>query len=310
MALKIDSYTYLSQVTAGTALGKEAETYMTAGKLVPDELIIKTVLARLQEPDCQKQGWLLDGFPRTAAQALALREAGILPDIFLSLDVHEDALVERVVGRRSDPETGKIYHMTFSPPPKNDAALLTRLIQRADDNEVAVKLRVGFYQTNLGAILDFYADRTVAIDGNRAPSVGQTLQVIATEVSTLIWILGYLGRYSCASDGAGVSRTVSCVPLRGSFFTRWPRYVIATSVLLHISHTLAICSMITGSGKGTLATAIVDSNAEFAHLSAGDLLREEQDDPNSPHGAMIREIIVAGSIVDPKITVSLLAKGK
>ena len=70
----------------------------------------------MSESDCKTNGWLLDGFPRTPAQAQALADAGVKADCFLFLNVPDEVLVERVVGRRTDPETGKIYHMTFSPP--------------------------------------------------------------------------------------------------------------------------------------------------------------------------------------------------
>lgn len=82
---------------------------------------------------------MLDGFPRTQAQAKALEEAGVKADCFLFLNVPDDVLVERVVGRRTDPVTGKIYHMTFSPPESDEVA--SRLEQRSDDTEEKVKVR-------------------------------------------------------------------------------------------------------------------------------------------------------------------------
>ena len=119
---------------------------MQAGELVGDHIITNIVLDRLKEDDCKEKGWLLDGFPRTEAQAESLMAAtadpdsGILPpDAFVVLDVPSEILVERVVGRRSDPETGKIYHMTFNPPETEEIA--DRLIQRADDTEEAIVVR-------------------------------------------------------------------------------------------------------------------------------------------------------------------------
>ena len=101
-------------VKAGSELGAEAKSYMDSGNLVPDELITGVVCDRLSQPDCEYQGWLLDGFPRTSAQAEALSRAGYDPDAFILLDVPQQCLVERVTGRRTDPETGKIYHTTVS----------------------------------------------------------------------------------------------------------------------------------------------------------------------------------------------------
>lgn len=124
---------------------------------------------RLDEDDCKTSGWLLDGFPRTQAQAKALEDAGVSADCFLFLDVPDEVLVERVVGRRTDPVTGKIYHMTFSPP--EDEEVLNRLEQRSDDTEEKVKVRLEQFHANVDAVKDSYTDIMVAIDGNRAPDV-------------------------------------------------------------------------------------------------------------------------------------------
>ncbi|KAL3922827.1 MAG: hypothetical protein SGILL_001993 [Bacillariaceae sp.] len=154
-------------VAAGTDVGKKAKDFMDSGKLVPDEVIIGVVKDRLDEEDCKTQGWLLDGFPRTQAQAKALEEAGVSADCFLFLDVPDGVLVERVVGRRTDPVTGKIYHMTFSPP--DDDEVLQRLEQRSDDTEEKVTVRLEQFHTNVDAVKDSYTDIMVAIDGNQAP---------------------------------------------------------------------------------------------------------------------------------------------
>jgi adenylate kinase len=123
---------------------------------------------RLAEKDCQQQGWLLDGFPRTKAQAQALSDAGISADCFVFLNVPDEVLVERVVGRRTDPETGKIYHMKFSPP--TDETVITRLEQRSDDTEEKVKVRLEQFHANVDAVKDSFADISVTINGNQAPA--------------------------------------------------------------------------------------------------------------------------------------------
>merc|ERR1719276_808721 len=92
-------------VAAETDVGQRAKDFMDAGKLVPDEVIIGVVKDRLDESDCAECGWLLDGFPRTPAQAEALADAGVTADCFIFLNVPDEALIERVVGRRTDPET-------------------------------------------------------------------------------------------------------------------------------------------------------------------------------------------------------------
>lgn len=156
-------------VSAGTEIGKMAKDFMDSGKLVPDDVIIGVVKDRLDASDCRDKGWLLDGFPRTQAQATALAEAGVSADCFLFLDVPDEVLVERVVGRRTDPVTGKIYHMTFSPP--DDDEVLKRLMQRSDDTEEKVKVRLEQFHANVDSVKDSYLDIMVVIDGNRAPDV-------------------------------------------------------------------------------------------------------------------------------------------
>lgn len=157
-------------VAAGTEVGVQAKEFMDSGKLVPDEVIIGIIRDRLEESDCKDQGWLLDGFPRTAAQAEALADAGCTADCFLFLDVPDEVLVERVVGRRTDPETGKIYHMTFSPPPADDEELINRLEHRSDDTEEKVVVRLEQFHTNVDAVKGSYEDIMISIDGNRAPA--------------------------------------------------------------------------------------------------------------------------------------------
>ena len=155
-------------VKDGTPLGIKAKEFMDAGQLVPDELIIDVVCDRLKQEDCCKNGWLLDGFPRTKSQADALKKAGMIPDCFVLLDVPEEVLVERVTGRRTDPETGKIYHMSYSPPPTEEIA--SRLIQRSDDTAEKVSLRFQDFENNINAIKSSYEDKMVWVDGTMSPS--------------------------------------------------------------------------------------------------------------------------------------------
>jgi adenylate kinase len=154
----------------GSELGMKAKEYMDNAQLVPDELITNVVCERLQQEDCQSQGWLLDGFPRTLPQAMALESAGMVPDCFLLLNVPQEALVERVTGRRTDPDTGKIYHMTLSPPPADDEPLLKRLVQRSDDTEEKIVVRYQDFLKHVGAIRACYNDVCVEIDGTMTPS--------------------------------------------------------------------------------------------------------------------------------------------
>ena len=146
-------------VKAGTELGKEAQKYMTAGKLVPDQVIIGMVVERIAEPDCAA-GFMLDGFPRTVPQAEALdgalAEAGIALDHVLVLEVEDDLIVNRITGRRTDPQTGAIYHLEFKPPP---AEVVDRLVQRKDDTEEACRTRLATYHAQTAPIIPFYAQK-------------------------------------------------------------------------------------------------------------------------------------------------------
>eukprot|EP00958_Prasinococcus_capsulatus_P014178 scaffold1483_cov379-Prasinococcus_capsulatus_cf.AAC.10 len=139
-----------------TEAGLKAKEFMDAGKLVPEEIVVTMVLDRLRQPDCQERGWLLDGYPRSGSQAKALEDAGIRPQVFLQVNVPDEKLVDRVVGRRMDPETGKIYHLTFSPPETEEIA--ARLVQRSDDNEEKCRVRLQVFHENNAAVETVYSD--------------------------------------------------------------------------------------------------------------------------------------------------------
>jgi adenylate kinase len=170
-------------VAAGSDVGKRAKDFMDAGKLVPDEVIIGAVKERLAAPDCVESGWLLDGFPRTPAQAKALADAGISADCFIFLNVPDDILVERVVGRRTDPVTGKIYHMKFNPP--KDEEVLARLTQRSDDTEEKVKVRLEQFHSNVTAVRGRYADIIIEVDGTKKSE--EVLGMIARSMDAMIF---------------------------------------------------------------------------------------------------------------------------
>lgn len=152
-----------AEVSAGTENGKHAKEFMERGQLVPDEIVVMMVKERLSRQDSQENGWLLDGYPRSESQATALKKLGFDPDIFILLEVPEEILVERVVGRRLDPVTGKIYHLTYSPPETEEIA--ARLTQRFDDTEEKVKLRLLTHNSNVESVLSLYEDLIFKVDG-------------------------------------------------------------------------------------------------------------------------------------------------
>ena len=135
---------------------------MDAGQLVPNDVVVDMVKSRLAAPDAAAGGWLLDGYPRSAEQADAIEAAGVRPDVFILVEAPDDVLVERVVGRRLDPVTGDIYHMTFNPPP---AEIVDRLTQRSDDTEDALRARLASHHANVAAVVSYYEDVLVTVDG-------------------------------------------------------------------------------------------------------------------------------------------------
>ena len=159
-------------VKAGTPLGKKAKTYMDAGELVPDDVIIGLVIDRLQEPDTDA-GFILDGFPRTSAQAVALdAELGKLErplDAALLIDVDPEVIVKRLCSRRMCRECGFIGSEADAVCPKCGG----EMYQRDDDNETTVRNRLDVYQTSTAPLIDYYrgSELLVSIDGDRDPTV-------------------------------------------------------------------------------------------------------------------------------------------
>ncbi|KAI9200127.1 hypothetical protein LWI28_003082 [Acer negundo] len=163
-----------AEIASGSENGKRAKEYMEKGQLVPDEIAVMMVKDRLSQPDSQEKGWLLDGYPRSLSQATGLKAYGFEPDLFILLEVSEDILVERVVGRRLDPVTGKIYHLKYFPPETEEIA--ARLTQRFDDTEEKVKLRLHTHNQNVETVLSLYEDITIKVKGN-APKEDVFVQI-------------------------------------------------------------------------------------------------------------------------------------
>ena len=154
-----------AEVKAGTPAGKKAKSFMDSGGLVPNDVVVEMVKNKLAEPDVSSKGWLLDGYPRSGEQAEAIEAVGIRPDVFLLINVPDELLVDRVVGRRSDPETGEIYHLTFKPPP---AEIVSRLVHRSDDTEEMVRNRLDTYYKHVDAVVSYYKDVMVEVPGDRS----------------------------------------------------------------------------------------------------------------------------------------------
>ena len=144
-------------VKAGTPLGVAAKKVMDSGGLVSDDIIIGLVKERITQPDCTS-GFLFDGFPRTIRQADAMKEAGVALDVVLEIDVPEDAIIDRMSGRRVHLASGRSYHVKFNPPKVDgmDDVSGEPLIQRDDDREETVRKRLQVYQSQTRPLVDYY----------------------------------------------------------------------------------------------------------------------------------------------------------
>ncbi|MDD2266575.1 adenylate kinase [Sulfuricurvum sp.] len=144
-------------IKAGTELGTLAKSFMDAGKLVTDEIIIGLVKERILEDDC-KNGFLLDGFPRTVPQADALKEAGVAIDAVIEIDVPDSVIVERMSGRRAHLASGRTYHVVFNPPKVEgkDDETGEELVQRADDKAEVVLDRLRVYHEQTAPLVNYY----------------------------------------------------------------------------------------------------------------------------------------------------------
>ena len=167
-------------VKNGTPVGLQARSYMDAGKLVPDQVIIGIIAERLAEPDCRK-GYILDGVPRTIAQAEALEEAGIQFACVLDIEVPDQEILHRMIGRRSCPICGATYHLEAAPPKvegKCDHCGNT-LTQREDDKHETVISRLSTYHAQTEPLKKFYADRDILKVVPFQASIEATTQAIA-----------------------------------------------------------------------------------------------------------------------------------
>jgi adenylate kinase len=163
----------------GTALGREAKSYIDRGALCPDDLVIALVKERVAEKDCAK-GFIFDGFPRTLAQAEALRRSGINVDFVVDINVSDEEILRRLGGRRVHPASGRTYHVVFNPPrvPGRDDVTGDSLVQRRDDREETVRERIATYHEQSRPLIEYYsswarsgdprAPRYVRINGSRS----------------------------------------------------------------------------------------------------------------------------------------------
>ncbi len=175
---------------AGSDLGQKAQAYMDSGALVPDDLIIDMMIKAIKQ--AAKAGYLLDGFPRTVAQAeglsAALKQAGEAIDAILDLQVPDSAILERMTGRRSCPTCGGVYHVKYNPPQQDNLcdADRTPLIQRKDDTPEVVSNRLKTYHEQTEAVVGYYrrnGERIIEIEADK--SIDQVTGEIFEALDTL-----------------------------------------------------------------------------------------------------------------------------
>ncbi|MCR4890772.1 MAG: adenylate kinase [Lachnospiraceae bacterium] len=163
---------FRANIKNGTDLGKEAKTYMDEGKLVPDELTVRILLDRVAQDDC-KNGYVLDGFPRTIPQAEVLdgelKKLNEKIDFAINVDVPDDNIVNRMGGRRACLKCGATYHMTHLPPKTEGIcdSCGSELVLRDDDKPETVKKRLAVYHEQTQPLIDFYSKQGVlkTVDG-------------------------------------------------------------------------------------------------------------------------------------------------
>ena len=146
-----------AEIEAGTPLGEQARKYMDGGNLVPDRLVTDMAQNRIHAPDC-KNGFIIDGFPRTVTQAEVLRNAGVDVDFVIEIEVGDVEILRRMSGRRVHPASGRSYHIDFNPPKVADRDDVTGepLVQRPDDNEDTVKRRIASYHEVTKPLVNYY----------------------------------------------------------------------------------------------------------------------------------------------------------
>lgn len=173
-------------IKAGTEMGKMAKAAMDAGKLVTDDIIIGLVQDRIAEDDC-KNGYLLDGFPRTLAQADAVTNAGINIDAVIEIDVPDSEIVKRMSGRRAHLTSGRTYHIIFNPPKVDGKDDVTGedLVQRDDDREEVVLDRLKVYHEQTKPLIGYYKEQASKVDSLAYITVDGTANIADVEAAII-----------------------------------------------------------------------------------------------------------------------------
>lgn len=180
---------FRKNIKEGTELGKKAKEYMDKGLLVPDDIVVAIVKDRLMENDCEN-GFLLDGFPRTVAQADALdtelNKLGLSLDKVINIDVSKDLLIDRAVGRRICRDCGATYHVKFNPPKSENICDVCggELYQRKDDTEETVTKRIEVYLEQTKPLIDYYKEKGILVEINGEKSIDEVFSDIVSSLGS------------------------------------------------------------------------------------------------------------------------------
>ena len=167
---------FRKEIATGSAFGKEIQTLINAGNLVPDELTIKVLNSRLKEKDC-KNGYILDGFPRTMNQTKLLEKiANIDKVIFLNVDF--DIVFDRIGGRRNCPKCGHVHNIKFAGDPEKCSVCGSKYIIRADDTREAIEKRLAIFESQTLPIVDYYRQKKLVLDVDAGGSPENSLEQI------------------------------------------------------------------------------------------------------------------------------------
>ena len=182
---------FRANIKEGTDLGKEAKAYMDKGLLVPDELVVSIVKDRLTKDDC-KEGFLLDGFPRTVNQAQALdselHKMDTKLDRVININASAETLIERAVGRRICKECGATYHIKFNPPKVAGICDIDGgvLYQRDDDNVETVSTRINVYMEQTEPLIAYYKEQNLLLDVDGTKSIDAIFETISKELDKIV----------------------------------------------------------------------------------------------------------------------------
>ena len=183
---------FRAAISNETETGLKAKEYINAGKLVPDKITINLVKERLLESDIKEKGFLLDGFPRTVEQGIALKqlleEISMPLDIIIDLDVDEEILAKRITGRRMCKKCGAIYHIENKPPKVEGICDLDggELYQRSDDTRESLKVRLEEYHKLTAPVRDYFEGKAKIVDINATQSVEEVFEDVDAELRRLI----------------------------------------------------------------------------------------------------------------------------